>query len=199
MLDTVTYETSAVWEDIVKIYQTQKKLEQLFEFLPCSNQYKNLSAFLSFLYHNSLLIRRSSLNADIGDFYEEIVREKKSVTVTLLFNIFAMHSKNMSALDVILIGLENGIGRDVNILAILNCIINNVYSADSLTRIANKIFLKKLLHMHHMVNESFVLDAINKKVEIRRMFLVEMETTLYCEPQYIFNYKRYVVSTAACE
>ncbi|XP_020296316.1 uncharacterized protein LOC109861184 [Pseudomyrmex gracilis] len=193
MLDTVTYETSAVWQDIVKIYQTQGKLEQLFEFLPCFKQYKNLLAFLSFLHHNSLLIRRSSLNADNSDVYKNIVNEKKSVTVTLLFNIFATHSKNMSALKIILFGLENGIGRDVNILAIINCIINNIYSNDDLTKITNEIFLKKLLHMHHMVNESFVLDAINEKIEIRRMFLFKMESTLYCAPHYYFNFISYRV------
>ncbi|XP_020298393.1 uncharacterized protein LOC109862689 [Pseudomyrmex gracilis] len=195
MVDTFTYVTSTVWEDIVKIYQTQGKLEQLFEFLPCSKQYKNLLSFLSVLHRNSLIIRTSSLKGDNGDFYKEIVHEKKNVTVTVLFKIFAMHSKNMSALDVIRIGLENGIGRDVNILAIINCIINNIYSDDGLLKIGNTRFLKKLLHMHHIGNESFVLDAINEKIKIRRMFLVEMETTLYCYPHYIFNFVDYRVST----
>ncbi|XP_020290032.1 uncharacterized protein LOC109857772 isoform X1 [Pseudomyrmex gracilis] len=141
---------------------------------------------MSFLDRNSLPRPGSSLRTKTGNS-ENIVHAKKSVTVSLLFTIFALHSKNYLGLDSIQFGLELGIGRDVNILAIINCIINNIYSDDDLSMITREVFLNKLSDIHYM--DPRVLDVIKKKVENRRSFLNEMQTIIRSRPQYVFNYK----------
>ncbi|XP_020297623.1 aminopeptidase N-like isoform X2 [Pseudomyrmex gracilis] len=186
MVETVTYDKSALWQKIFNIYQTQGKEEDFFEFLPCCKKYEYMYNLMSFLDRNSLPRPGSSLRAKISNT-ENIVNAKKSVTVSLLFTIFALHSKNYSGLDSIQFGLELGIGRDVNILAIINCIINNIYSDDDLSMITNEVFLNKLSDIHYM--EPYVLDAIKEKVEYRRNFLSKMQPIIRDRPQYIFNYK----------
>ncbi|XP_020290033.1 uncharacterized protein LOC109857772 isoform X2 [Pseudomyrmex gracilis] len=95
--------------------------------------------------------------------------------------------RTKTGLDSIQFGLELGIGRDVNILAIINCIINNIYSDDDLSMITREVFLNKLSDIHYM--DPRVLDVIKKKVENRRSFLNEMQTIIRSRPQYVFNYK----------
>ncbi|XP_020279722.1 aminopeptidase N-like isoform X1 [Pseudomyrmex gracilis] len=177
MFETVTFNTSALWQTIFNTYQTQQKKEEFFEFLPCSRQYEDLYNFFLLLNGTALSRFGDSLNAS------------KSVTVTVLFTIFSIHSKNDSALDIILLGLKNGIGRKVNILAIINCVINNIYSDDGLSMITNEMFLNTLLHKHHILNKQFLIEAIKKKVGNRRSFLFYVKNTVRCIPYYVFNYK----------
>ncbi|XP_020279721.1 thyrotropin-releasing hormone-degrading ectoenzyme-like isoform X2 [Pseudomyrmex gracilis] len=177
ILETVNFNTSALWQTIFNTYQTQQKKEEFFKFLPCSRQYEDLYNFLLLLNGTALPRFGDSFNAS------------KSVTVPVLFNIFSIHSKNELALDIILVGLKNGIGRNVNILAIMNCIINNIYSDDGLSMITNEMFLNTLVHRRHMLNEPFILDAIKKKVEKRRVFLFFAKDKIQCIPYYVFNYK----------
>ncbi|XP_020291774.1 aminopeptidase N-like isoform X5 [Pseudomyrmex gracilis] len=172
-LKTIDSEKSALWQTILNEYHTKGKLEEVIEFLTCFKQYDNLVKFLRFLDRNSLL--------------QTIGNKKKSVTVSVLFNIFASYSKTSFALTNILFAVENNIIRNVNILAIINCIINNIYSNHGLSLITDEMFLNTLQHIHQM--EPFVLDAIRKKAKYRRNFLGTMQTILRVNPQYVFSYK----------
>ncbi|XP_020290034.1 uncharacterized protein LOC109857773 [Pseudomyrmex gracilis] len=67
MLETVTYDKSALWQKIFNIYQTQGKEEDFFEFLPCYKNHEYLYTFLSFLDRNSLPRPGSSLRAKNSD------------------------------------------------------------------------------------------------------------------------------------
>ncbi|XP_020295438.1 aminopeptidase Ey-like [Pseudomyrmex gracilis] len=110
MLETVSYHTSALWRNIFNIYQTQRREEDFFELLPCCKKYDYMYNLVSFLDRNSLPKPGSNLRVKNSD-REHIVNAKKSVTVSLLFTIFALHSKNYSGLNSIQFGLERGIGR----------------------------------------------------------------------------------------
>ncbi|XP_020291771.1 aminopeptidase N-like isoform X2 [Pseudomyrmex gracilis] len=173
LLKPLDYEDFALWHIILNIYRTQGKLEEFFELLTCFKQYDDLVFFLRFLDSNSLL-------STIGN-------KKKSVAVSILFNIFASYSKTSFALTNILFAVENNIIRNVNILAIINCIINNIYSNHGLSLITDEMFLNTLLHIHQL--KPFVLDAIRKKAKYRRTFLDTMQNILRLNPQYMFNYK----------
>ncbi|XP_020295437.1 aminopeptidase N-like [Pseudomyrmex gracilis] len=187
MVETVTYNKSALWQKIFHIYQTQEKGKEFLEFLPCSRKHEDIYVFLYFLDHNFVSIPGSSLNTKKVPT-ENIIIAEKSVTVTVLFTLFALQSKTTSVLNNIRFGLQTGIVRGVNILPIINCIINNIYSNDDLFMITNEMFLQKLLHIY-LIKDPYILDAIKKKVENRRSFLSEMQTILRFEPQYVFNYK----------
>ncbi|XP_020295436.1 aminopeptidase N-like [Pseudomyrmex gracilis] len=187
MLENVTYDNSALWQKIFHVYQTQGKEKEFLEFLPCSRKYEDMYNFLYFLARNFLPAPGSSLTAKTNNT-RNIINAKKSDTITVLFTIFALHSKNDSALNKIRFGLESGIVRDVNILPVINCIINNIYSHYDLSMITNEMFLQKFVHIY-MIKESYVLDAIKEKVEYRRNFLSKMQTTIRYKPQYVFNYK----------
>ncbi|XP_020279724.1 aminopeptidase N-like [Pseudomyrmex gracilis] len=175
ILETVSFNTSALWQTIFNTYQTQQKQEEFFEFLSCSRQYDKMYSFLVFLNGDSLLP------------FEGRVTTRKSITV--LFNLLSMHSKNDLALEIILFGLKNGIGRKMNILAIINCVINNIYSDDALSMITNNKFVNTMLHNHRILNEPFILAAIKQKIRNRRSFLYNAKNIIQCIPYYVFNYK----------
>ncbi|XP_020297998.1 aminopeptidase N-like [Pseudomyrmex gracilis] len=151
-------------------------LEWHFKNPAQNKKYEDMYNFLYFLTRNFLPTPGSSLTANTNNT-RNIITAKKSDTITVLFTILSLHSKNDSALNEIGFGLESGIVRDVNILPIINCIINNIYSNYDLSMITNEMFLQKVVHIY-MIKEPYVLDAIKEKVEYRRNFLSKIQTSI---------------------
>ncbi|XP_020295433.1 uncharacterized protein LOC109860616 isoform X2 [Pseudomyrmex gracilis] len=185
------YHESLKWTCIIGDWKCKEHVNGILEWHfknPAQNKkYEDMYNFLYFLTRHILPTPGSSLTAKTNKT-QNIINAKKSDTSTVLFTIFALHSKNDSALNNIRFGLESGIVRDVNILPIINCIINNIYSHYDLSLITNEMFLQKLVHIY-MIKEPYVLDAIKEKVEYRRNFLSKMQTTIRYKPQYVCNYK----------
>ncbi|XP_020291775.1 aminopeptidase N-like [Pseudomyrmex gracilis] len=173
ILKSVDYVEFALWHTILYIYHTQGNLEEFSELETCFTRYDDLITFRRFLNRNVLL--------------KPIKNKKKIVTISVLFNIFASPLKTNFVLTNILFAIQKTIIRNVNILAIINCIINNIYSNHGLSLITDEMFLNTLLHIHQL--EPFALDAIRKKAKYRRNFLDTMQNILRLNPQYMFNYK----------
>ncbi|XP_020299253.1 uncharacterized protein LOC109863405, partial [Pseudomyrmex gracilis] len=136
MVENSPYENSFTWYTLKTMYKTQSKDEEMFKFLPCSRHRRNI--FLSFYSFLTNFLPSYECNVDL----------KKSDKVSFLFNIFAKHSKTVASLTSILEGIQY-IESDINIGAIMNCIINNIYSDEDLFMISDENFLQKLKDIYH--------------------------------------------------
>ncbi|XP_020298859.1 uncharacterized protein LOC109863088, partial [Pseudomyrmex gracilis] len=164
MVENSTYENSSIWSTLTTMYETQSKEEEMFNFLPCSRLRRNI--FLSFKFFATTFLPSSERSVDL----------KKSDRVSFLFNIIATHSKTVASLTSILEEIRS-IESDINIGALMNCIINNIYSDESLSMVTDGKFLQILKDRHRA--PSYVIYAVKKKVDDRRALLIKVKNNLF--------------------
>ncbi|XP_020298569.1 uncharacterized protein LOC109862833, partial [Pseudomyrmex gracilis] len=164
MLENSMYENSSTWYTLKTMYKPQSKDEEMFKFLPCSRHRRNIFLFFYSFFTNVL------------PSYEATVNLKLSDRVSFLFNILAKHSKTVPSLTPILEGIHY-IESDNNIHAIMNCIINNIYSDEGLSMVTDGKFLQMLKDRHRA--PSSVIFAVKYKVDDRRALLVKIKNNFF--------------------
>lgn len=90
VVENVTFETSAIWNTLLKIHTKQSKEIGLLEFLPCSRVNSNIEISVS-----------ACLNFFLPS-HGLLFNETESDIVAILFNMFAKHSRNVKSLSSIL-------------------------------------------------------------------------------------------------
>ncbi|XP_020298412.1 aminopeptidase N-like isoform X2 [Pseudomyrmex gracilis] len=162
MLENVTYDSSVIWQSLLNTYRNQSKHIELFEFLSCSTL------------HSNILMSFNLLSSSFLPLCTFIRNHKISDRVSLIFDMLAKHSKNTESLTAILQEIEHKVlQRNINVHAIVSCIIDNIYSIQDLSMITDESFLHQLTNIYKM--PLFILDAIKVKVENRRRFLVKVQ------------------------
>ncbi|XP_020295623.1 aminopeptidase N-like isoform X2 [Pseudomyrmex gracilis] len=164
IVENSTYETSFTWYTLKTMYETQSKVEEMFKFLPCSRLRRNI--FSSFKFFATTFLPS----------YERRVDLKKSDRVSFLFNIYARHSKTLASLTSVLEHIRY-IKSDINISALMNCIINNIYSDEGLSMVTDEKFLQMLKDRHRA--QSYVIFAVKYKVDDRRALLVKIKNNFF--------------------
>ncbi|XP_020296677.1 uncharacterized protein LOC109861440 isoform X3 [Pseudomyrmex gracilis] len=164
-----SYYTFTVWITLMHMYKEQSKVEELFKVVLCSRHTTNFLLTLSSLLNYSLPL--NGYNFTI----------KESDRITFLYNTIAKHIQSVESLTSLLHVIESiKERRNINIAAIVTCIINHVYSDEILAKVTDENLFQKLMNLHR--TPSFVIDAIEKKVITRRNFLGDIRYNLRQKP-----------------
>ncbi|XP_020294710.1 aminopeptidase N-like [Pseudomyrmex gracilis] len=149
ILENGTY-TSDLWQNIEKIYVTQRNLGEMFELSSCSG-------------HNILQSLRL------------VNLQNKRTSINILLDSIAKYSKDVTLLKSIIHKIRRIARQSIidNLFALITFIINNTYSEENLEKIID-LYFEELSNMF-IIMEKTILVKIREKVKSRRRMLNRMK------------------------